>query len=428
MAESPLLSSLRRAVESAPEDLPLRLHLAGLLVDEGLTEQAVAHLGTVLSREPGSAEAMELMRRALAGPTPPPADAPAAAPEPPAAPAPSPAPADGFDWNAAARDLGEIAQPLFVSGTGGSGENGAPGTPDAQAAESLYEVQDAGVRLSDVGGMEEVKKRLDAAFLQPMRNPELSRMYRKSLRGGLLLYGPPGCGKTFVARAVAGELGAKFFSVTLADVIDMYIGQSERNLAEIFAVARRNTPCVLFFDEIDALGRKRGNLRTDATRGVVNQFLTELDSVDAVNDGLFVLGATNTPWDVDTALRRPGRLDRTLLVAPPDRPAREAILRYHLKDRPVSRIDVAALAKRTEGYSGADLAHVCESAAEAALLAASAEGSLRLIGMADLEAAIGEVRPSIGPWLEEARNVVLFANSSGAYDELHAYMKKNRLL
>jgi SpoVK/Ycf46/Vps4 family AAA+-type ATPase len=161
---------------------------------------------------------------------------------------------------------------------------------------------------------------------------------------------------------------------------------------------------------------------------VVNQFLTELDSVDAVNDGLFVLGATNTPWDVDTALRRPGRLDRTLLVAPPDRPAREAILHYHLKDRPVSRIDVAALAKRTEGYSGADLAHVCESAAESALLAATAEGTLRLIGMADLEAAIGEVRPSIGPWLEEARNVVLFANSSGAYDELHAYMKKNRLL
>ncbi|WP_034271865.1 AAA family ATPase [Actinospica robiniae] len=427
MAESPLLASLRRAVESAPEDLPLRLHLAGLLVDEGLTDQAVGHLGTVLSREPGSPQALELMRRALgAGASAAAAAAPAApvAPVAPvAAPEPGPAPAspDGFDWNAAARDLGELAEPLFVGPAAGSGESDAP-------AGSAYEVEDVGVRLSDVGGMEEVKRRLDVAFLKPMRNPELSRMYRKSLRGGLLLYGPPGCGKTFVARAVAGELGAKFFSVTLADVIDMYIGQSERNLAAVFDTARRNSPCVLFFDEIDALGRKRGNLRTDANRGVVNQFLTELDSVDAVNDGVFVLGATNTPWDVDTALRRPGRLDRTLLVAPPDRPAREAILRYHLQDRPVSRIDVAALAKRTEGYSGADLAHVCETAAETALLAAAEEGTLRLIGMADLEAAIDEVRPSIGPWLEEARNVVLFANSSGAYDELHAYMKKNRLL
>ena len=420
MAESPLLSSLRRAVEHAPEDLPLRLHLAGLLVDEGLTEQAIGHLGTVLSREPGSPEALELMRRALGG------AAPSSAPSPsPVSEAPSASADDGFDWTAAARDLGEIAEPLFIGRTDGSGESDGS---EAQAADQHYEVESAGVRLADVGGLEEVKRRLDAAFLKPMRNPELSRMYRKSLRGGLLLYGPPGCGKTFVARAVAGELGAKFFSVTLADVVDMYVGRSERNLAEIFAIARRNSPCVLFFDEIDALGRKRGNLRTDATRGVVNQFLTELDSVDAVNDGVFVLGATNTPWDVDTALRRPGRLDRTLLVAPPDRAAREAILRYHLQDRPVSRIDLGALAKRTEGYSGADLAHVCETAAETALLAAAADGSLRLIGMADLEAAVAEVRPSIGPWLEEARNVVLFANSSGAYDELHAYMKKNRLL
>ena len=418
MAESALVSSLRRAVQGAPEDVPLRLHLVGLLVEEGLTEEAVGHLGTVLSRAPGSAEALALMRRALAGPAaaPAPITAPAAA-DPAAAPPPPPA-EDGFDWSAAAAELGEIAAPLFVQG--------APGPGDA--AESGYAVEAAGTRLADVGGMAEVKRRLEVAFLAPLRNPELSRMYRKSLRGGLLLYGPPGCGKTFVARAVAGELGARFFSVTLADVLDMYVGQSEHNLSEIFAIARRNAPCVLFFDEIDALGQKRSQLRTAASRGVVNQFLTELDSVDGVNDGVFVLGATNAPWDVDTALRRPGRLDRMLLVAPPDRPAREAILHYHLKDRPVSRIDVGALAKRTEGYSGADLAHVCESAAESALLAAAREGSLRLIDMADLDAAIGEVRPSIGPWLEEARNVVLFANSSGAYDELLAYMKKNRLL
>jgi SpoVK/Ycf46/Vps4 family AAA+-type ATPase len=416
VAESALVCSLRRAVQSAPEDVALRLHLAGLLVDEGLAEEAVAHLGTVLSREPGSPPALDLMRRALAGPGAGPGPADDARSAAPAPSPPPPARVAGFDWSAAAEDLGEIAQPLFVDDA------------EAKTDEDAYDVEAPGVRLADVAGMAEVKRRLEVAFLAPMRNPELSRMYRTSLRGGLLLYGPPGCGKTFVARAVAGELGARFFSVTLADVIDMYVGRSERNLAEVFATARRNAPCVLFFDEIDALGHKRSQLRTQATRGVVNQFLTELDSVDGVNDGVFVLGATNAPWDVDSALRRPGRLDRTLLVAPPDRPAREAILRLHLRDRPVSRIDVAALAKRTEGYSGADLAHVCESAAEAALLAAAEGGGLRLIGMPDLEAAIGEVRPSIGAWLEEARNVVQFANGSGVYDELLAYMKKNRLL
>jgi SpoVK/Ycf46/Vps4 family AAA+-type ATPase len=137
---------------------------------------------------------------------------------------------------------------------------------------------------------------------------------------------------------------------------------------------------VLFFDEIDALGHKRSQLANNAARGVVNQFLTELDGVDAANDGVFVLAATNAPWDVDVALRRPGRLDRTLLVLPPDRPAREAILRHHLRGRPVSGLRLDALAKRTDGYSGADLAHLCDSAAEPALMrsAASAYTAVRV--------------------------------------------------
>ncbi len=117
--------------------------------------------------------------------------------------------------------------------------------------------------------MAEVKARLEAAFLAPMRNPELRKLYGKSLRGGLLLYGPPGCGKTFIARAVAGELGASFMAVSFADVVDMYIGQSERNIQEIFATARRHAPCVVFLDEVDAIGQKRSQLRStpDAQRG-----------------------------------------------------------------------------------------------------------------------------------------------------------------
>lgn len=435
MDGSPLIDSLRKAVEAAPQDVPLRLHLAGLLLDAGASAEAISHLGLVLSGDPACAEALELMQRAMGGTVggaaraqSPDASAAtthevtSAAAYDPNIPAPPPQRSadpdfDSFDWDAAARDLGEILPPMFLD------------ADDEELTEPAYDVEEVStVRLADVGGMAQVKKRLEAAFLAPMRNPELSRLYGKSLKGGLLLYGPPGCGKTFLARAIAGELGAAFFSVTLADVLDMYIGQSERNLSEIFATARRHAPCVLFLDEVDAIGQRRSQLRSNSMRGTVNQLLSELDGVGAQNDGVFVLAATNAPWDVDVALRRPGRLDRTVLVLPPDQSAREAILRHHLKGRPVAKIDLAATAKRTEGYSGADLAHVCETAAERALLESASSGTVRMIEMRDIEAALAEVRPSIGPWLESARNVAMFANEAGAYDDLLEYLKKRKLL
>jgi SpoVK/Ycf46/Vps4 family AAA+-type ATPase len=277
--------------------------------------------------------------------------------------------------------------------------------------------------------MDEVKARLEAAVLAPMRNPELGRLYGKSLRGGLLLYGPPGCGKTFIARALAGEMGAGFLAVSLSDVLDMFVGQSERNVHELFEIARRSAPCVVFLDEVDAIGQRRSNLRNAAyLRGPVNQLLGEMDGVINDNAGVFVLAATNHPWDVDVALRRPGRLDRMVFVAPPDQAAREAILRYHLRDRPVASIDTAKLARETEGYSGADLAYVCETGAERALIDSARTGTPRMIEMRDLEAAVREVKPSIGPWLDTARNVAQFANEGGVYDELHAFLRRRKLL
>ena len=207
----------------------------------------------------------------------------------------------------------------------------------------------------------------------------------------------------------------------------MWIGQSERNLHELFEVARRHAPSVLFLDEVDAIGQKRSHLRNSAMRSTVNQLLAELDDVAEGNEGLFVLAATNMPWDVDAALRRPGRLDRTLLVLPPDAAAREAILRHHLRERPVAGIDLGKLAKMSDGYSGADLAHVCETAAERALMDSARSGEIRMISMDDMVTAMGEVRPSIGAWLESARNVALFANEGGQYDELLAYLRKRKL-
>ncbi len=275
--------------------------------------------------------------------------------------------------------------------------------------------------------MTDVKRRLDLAFLAPLRNPELRTLYNKSLRGGLLLYGPPGCGKTFLARAVAGEMGARFISMSIVDVLNMWLGNSERNLHEIFRAARRNAPCVLFLDEVDAIGHRRSQLSSSGMRTLGNQLLAEMDGMEGTNDGVFMLAATNAPWDVDPALRRPGRLDRMVLVAPPDAPARASILEYHLSERPIANVDLRKLVAATEDYSGADLAHVCETAAEYAMHDSITIGQVRMIEQRDLERALREVRPSVGSWFSTARNVALFANEGGVYDELATYLKKRKL-
>jgi SpoVK/Ycf46/Vps4 family AAA+-type ATPase len=208
----------------------------------------------------------------------------------------------------------------------------------------------------------------------------------------------------------------------------MWLGQSEKNLHEIFEAARRNRPCVLFFDEIDAIGRKRNQMRHSAGREVVNQLLSEMDGINADNDGVFILAATNHPWDVDTALRRPGRLDRTLLVLPPDNTAREALFKMTLKDRPVEGIDYAWLAKASDEFSGADVAHLVESAAELAMEASLASGVVRPIRTGDLKAALKEVKPSTRAWFDTAKNFALFANEGGAFDDLLEYLRSRKML
>lgn len=399
----PVIRSLLAAIEASPGDLPLRLHVAGLMLEHELPAQAARQCSDVLAQSPGDAEALALLDRAtsmLRGD-----------PGPPAA--------EAFDWRAREDEVVGLAPPAFVEGEVGAEEIDLLADPD---------VIQSDVRLQDVGGMTEVKRRLEMAFLSPMQNPELRELYGKRLQGGLLLYGPPGCGKTFLARAVAGELGAKFYSVSLADVLDMWIGASERNLREVFETARANAPCVLFLDEIDAIGQKRSHLRSSpAMRGTVNQLLSEMDSVRSNNDGVFVLAATNHPWDVDSALLRPGRLDRMLLVTPPDAEARASILEYHLRGRPLDSINLGKLADATKDFSGADLAHLCDSAAELAMEDSIRTGEVRRMNMKDFSVALKELRPSTRAWLEDARNVVLFANEGGQYDELLTYLKKRKL-
>jgi SpoVK/Ycf46/Vps4 family AAA+-type ATPase len=417
-------AALETALASSPGNAAVRIHLASLLADDD-PAAALDHAARVLAAQPDHPQGLAIAART----------ARAVGEEQRAvayerllsalnstAPAPS-TPADGPREPLTAGDSleGEADIDAFLAEVFGA-------EPDVeQTALSGPLRGPPRVTLADVGGLDEVKRRLNTSFLGPMRNPELRKMYGKSLRGSLLLYGPPGCGKTFLARAVAGELGARFFGIGLHEVLDMWLGQSERNLHEIFQTARRQAPCVLFLDEVDALGLKRSHLERSAGRNVVVQLLSELDSAGSDNEGVFVLGATNQPWDIDPALRRPGRFDRTLLVLPPDPPARLSILRYHLRDRPLGSVDLQRLAGRTEGFSGADLRLLCESAAESALEDSLQRGTTRPIQPGDFDRALREVSPSTRPWFDVARNYAMFANEAGAYDDLLAYMRRHKL-
>ncbi len=330
---------------------------------------------------------------------------------------------ENFDWKSAEKQVGGPA-PAFVKVGATDGEVEIDDKPQGDA----WDVETVTATLADVGGMQSVKDRLTMAFLAPLRNPEIRKLYGKSLSGGLLLYGPPGCGKTYIARALAGEVGAAFMNVRISDVLGHYIGDSENNLHDVFETARACAPVVLFLDEIDAVGMRRSPSSASYMRPITNQLLMELDGIGADNEGVFILAATNTPWDVDPALRRPGRFDRCVAVLPPDGPARQAVLYHHLKSRPVEGIDMGYLVQHTDGFTGADLAHLVDSAVEYAMMDSVRTGNVRMVTMQDFLRALAQIRPSAGPWFVTARNIVEYGNRDGQYDDLAEYMKANNLM
>ena len=280
------------------------------------------------------------------------------------------------------------------------------------------------VDFSAVGGMEDVKDEIRLKIILPMSNKELYATYGKKTGGGILLYGPPGCGKTHIARATAGEVKAGFMSIGLNDVLDMWIGRSEEKLHAIFEQARNNTPCVLFFDEVDALGSSRSDIRSGTGgRYLINQFLAELDGVDSNNEGVLILAATNAPWHVDSAFRRPGRFDRVIFVPPPDDLAREEILSLQLHGKPVDNVDCKKIARKLTDFSGADIAAIVDVTVEDKLRDAMKSGVPAPITTGDLLKASGKLKPTTKDWLASARNYALYSNESGLYDDVLTYLK-----
>jgi AAA+ superfamily predicted ATPase len=279
------------------------------------------------------------------------------------------------------------------------------------------------IAFKDVGGMDGVKDEIRMKIIHPLEHADLYRAYGKTIGGGLLMYGPPGCGKTHLARATAGEVKASFLAVGINDVLDMWIGRSEQNLHSLFEQARSHRPCVLFFDEVDALAASRSDMRQSYGRVIINQFLAELDGVQSSNEGVLILAATNAPWHLDSAFRRPGRFDRILFVPPPDPPARAAILRIHCHGKPVVDLDYDYLAKKLDHFSGADLKAVVDVAVEAKLREAMKAGAPTPLTTKDLQKAASSVRATTKEWFSTARNYALYSNQGGLYDDILKYLK-----
>ncbi|MBV9273064.1 MAG: AAA family ATPase [Verrucomicrobia bacterium] len=327
---------------------------------------------------------------------------------------------EGEEWRSDSELEEDLPNEGFLPAVGGSIEQ-----PD-RAYEDDREISDEmsrpAISFADVGGMEDVKQEIRMKIIYPLQNRDLFRAYGKKLGGGVLLYGPPGCGKTLISRATAGEIRANFISVALHQILDLYIGNSEKNLHQLFQMARNHAPAVLFFDEVDALAADRKDLRESGMRTLINQFLAEMDGNVGNNDGLLVLGATNAPWHLDPAFRRPGRFDRIVFIPPPDEDARIAIIELMAKEKPVQRLDIATLARKTKGFSGADIKAMFDITTEHALSRAMREGRLVPLTTEDLLQAAREIRPSTRGWFESAKNYALYANQSGFYDDVLSFL------
>ncbi len=276
---------------------------------------------------------------------------------------------------------------------------------------------------ADVGGLDAVKEDIRRRILHPLQHPELYRQYGRQAGGGILLYGPPGCGKSLLAKAIAGEISARWMEVGIHEVLDMWMGNSEKNLHALFQKAREQAPCVLYFDEIDALAADRHDLRRTAGRTTINQFLSELDGSTASNEGVLVFGATNSPWHLDPAFRRPGRFDRILFAPPPDEAGREAILRIRLHGIPQGDLDFRKLARKSEGLSGADLKAAVERACDAVLADSIRSGKPPApLSTGHLLDALAATPSSTKGWFETARNYALHANHDGQYDDILVHL------
>ncbi len=434
---------LKRLVAERPTDFETRVHLAELLIAEKDSDEALRILEEALALDPDDPQALRMYARLCyergsfeeaksrlekAGEK--------GSPDPDSEMLLSRtylglgdrARAEEF-YHKAIKGDPRLEDASFLDSIRSGGAKKVPATiapRKAMIEAAQFEPERAEINFSDVGGMEELKDYLRMNIILPLKQPEMFRAYGKRIGGGILMYGPPGCGKTYIARALAGECNAKFYAVGIHEILEMWLGQSERNMHALFEQARRTAPSVVFLDEIDALGQKRGNPSLEALRGTTNTLLAEMDKIGNSEKPILVIGATNMPWSVDTALRRPGRFDRVTFVPPPDQKAREEILKLHLRWKPAEGVDLRKVASKLERFSGADIRALVDSSVEKAIRKAISSGKTERITDDMLLDSANGMQPSTEEWLATASDYVRFSNQSGIYDQVKAYLEKAR--
>lgn len=453
-----VIEALRATLESNPRNAPVWIHLADLLVQSGSPSEAMDALRTAqhvggdplevtrrlvpLLREAGQlAEALirceevvestndrdlrlELARileargnpegaasqRDLAGGSSEGETRPPASPAvPPSAPpeVPTPEPETSADSTPDLIPIGPQAE------------------RDLDDWASQFDWGDLHMTFDDVVGLEEVKRQIRLRIIAPMQQQSVFRAFNRTGGGGLLLYGPPGCGKTYIAKATAGECKATFISVGIHEMLDKYWGESEKLIHSIFEQARRRTPAVLFLDEFDALASGRGGDTSQFFKSLCDQLLQEMDGMSGDNENLLVFAATNVPWNIDSAFRRPGRFDRMFFVPPPDAVARTELLSRHVEKLPGGeKIDPKSLTPKTGLFTGADLVSLCERASEQALEKSLDSGEIHPVSAQDFANTLARMQSSALEWLATARNYARYSNEAGQYDDLQDFLKR----
>ncbi|MCG3128524.1 MAG: ATP-dependent zinc metalloprotease FtsH [Phycisphaerae bacterium] len=307
-----------------------------------------------------------------------------------------------------AKELMELAKDCDRRMKRGGGAGGGPGgrgrgerardDNDKGADASDWVVKERpSVRFADVAGLEDVKEEIHLKMIYPFRHPELAQHYGIDVGGGVLLFGPPGTGKTMIAKAIAGELEATMFVITPAQLMSKWVGEAEQNVRKLFDAAKSEEKSIIFIDEVEALVPKRRSSDSTVMQRVVPQILQELEGFDRkAGRALLFMGATNEPWSLDTAMLRPGRLDAKIYVPLPDAAARFKLFEIYLGKRPLADdVDLAALAEKTDGYSGADIKAVCNRSASELFLESVQGAEPRKITLRDILSAIERTPPSV---------------------------------